>query len=210
LYSQAVIFGTTLRGGSVVAEDVEAKLALTTRPGGSDDQLSTWVAGTVRRALGYAVTLIRNQAEAEDIVHDCYIRLLARSDHYDLPKDGTKLLFRSITNACINWKQRRPPVVSLDDAERGGGADRLPPTVKADADPEHRAICGELGAAVAAALAELPVTQRAIVELRGLGHSLVDAADMLEISHANARVLLHRARRTLAARLRPFIEDQVT
>ena len=33
---------------------------------------------------------------------------------------------------------------------------------------------------------------------------------MLEISHANARVLLHRARRTLAARLRPFIEDHVT
>jgi DNA-directed RNA polymerase specialized sigma24 family protein len=33
---------------------------------------------------------------------------------------------------------------------------------------------------------------------------------MLEISHSNVRVMLHRARRTLATRLRPFIEDHVT
>jgi RNA polymerase sigma-70 factor (ECF subfamily) len=100
--------------------------------------------------------------------------------------------------------------VSLDAAGPGSGADRIPLTATADADPEHRAIRGELEAAVAAALNELPVTQRAIVELSSLGHSMVEVADMLEISHANARVMLHRARRTLAARLRPFIEDQVT
>ena len=55
------------------------------RPSRSDDPLGAWVADTVQRALAYAVTLVRNRAEAEDIVHDCYIRLLARSDHYDLP-----------------------------------------------------------------------------------------------------------------------------
>ena len=52
---------------------------------------------------------------------------------------------------------------------RGAGSDRLALAAKADADPEHRAICGELEAAVAAALAELPVTQRAIVELQQPG-----------------------------------------
>ncbi len=164
----------------------------------------------MKGALAYAVTLVRNQAEAEDIVHDCYIRLLARSEHYDLPSDGTKLLFRSITNACINWTQRRPPVVSLEVAEQGIGADRLSLAANSDADPEHRAICGELEAAVAAALTELPVAQRAIVELSSLGHSSQEIADMLEISHSNVRVMLHRARRTLATRLRPFIEDHVT
>jgi RNA polymerase sigma-70 factor (ECF subfamily) len=164
----------------------------------------------VQRALAYAMTLVGNRTEAEDIVHDCYIRLLARSDHYDLPNDGTKLLFRSVTNACINWSQRRPPVVSLEAAECGGGADRLSLATGSDADPEHRAIRGELEAAVAMAMNELPVTQRAVVELRSLGHSLVEIAEVLEISHANARVLLHRARQALATRLRPFTEDQVT
>ena len=176
----------------------------------SDDQLDAWVAGTVLRALAYAVTLVRNQTEAEDIVHDCYVRLLARSDQYDLPRDGTKLLFRSITNACINWTQRRPPLVNFEAAEQGRGADRMSLAARADAEPERRAIHGELEAAVAEAMTELPVGQRAIVELRSLGHSLLEVADILEISHANARVMLHRARRTLATRLRPFIEDHVT
>jgi RNA polymerase sigma-70 factor (ECF subfamily) len=101
-------------------------------------------------------------------------------------------------------------VVSLDAAEQGGGADGLSLAAGADADPEQRAICSELEAAVAAALTELPVTQRAIVELSSLGQSMVEVAEMLEISHANARVMLHRARRTLAARLRPYIEGHAT
>ncbi|WP_406701353.1 RNA polymerase sigma factor (plasmid) [Singulisphaera sp. Ch08] len=174
------------------------------RPGSPDDELSQWVADTVQRALAYAVTLIRNKADAEDIVHDCYRRLLSRADQYNLPDDGSKLLFKSITNACINWTRRRPPFVSLDVAEHGIGPD------KSDAEPEQRAIHGELEAAVTEALTELPVTQRAIVELRSLGHSLLEIAEMLEMSHANARVQLHRARQALATRLRPFIEDHVT
>lgn len=163
----------------------------------------------MQRALAYAITLVRNQAEAEDIVHDCYSRLLARSDKYDLPTDGTKLLFKAITNACINWTQRRPPVVSLETAEQGVGATGPALADKSDFEPDSCAIQGELEDAVAVALAELPLPQRAIVELRSLGHSLVEIADMLDLSHANARVLLHRARLKLATRLRPFIEDHV-
>ena len=70
----------TSDSSSVVAEDAEAKLARTSRPSRSDDELGAWIADTVQRALAYAVTLVRNRAEAEDIVHDCYSRLLARSD----------------------------------------------------------------------------------------------------------------------------------
>src|SRR4051794_34453271 len=107
---------------STVAEEAEAKLARTTRPSPPDDPIGAWVADTVRRALAYATTLVRDRAEAEDIVHDCYLRLMARSDRYDLPNDGTKLLFRSITNACINRGRRRAPVVSLEVAEHAKGA----------------------------------------------------------------------------------------
>jgi RNA polymerase sigma-70 factor (ECF subfamily) len=189
----------------VVCPSAEAKLARTSRPRRSDDDLGPWIAGTVQRALAYALTLVPNRADAEDLVHDCYSRLLARSDTYDLPRDGTRLLYKAITNACINWNGRRPPVVSLDAA---GGAPG--PEGKPDDQPQEQAIRGELEAAVAAALAELPVTQRAIVELRGLGHSSAEVAEMLEISPANERILLHRARQAMAVRLRPFIEDHVT
>lgn len=200
---------SSLRGRTSEAV-AEAKLARAAPPDRPGDDLDAWVEETGRPALAYAVTLVRNRAEAEDIVHDCYIRLLARSDRYDLPRDGTRLLFKAISNACINWTQRRPPVVSLDAAGREGGAGSLTPAVAADDDPVERAALGELEAGVAAALAELPVAQRAAVELRSLGHAPSEIAEMLGISRANARVLLHRARQALAARLRPFIEGHRT
>ena len=158
------------------------------------------MAETLPLALAFAVSLLGNRTDAEDIVQDCYSRLLAKSDQYDLPRDGSKLLLKSISNASINLTQRRRPAVSLDAA-----AD----LAVSQSDAEQGAIHRELEAAVALALANLPVNQRAIVELRSLGHSLLEIADMLEVSHANARVLLHRARQQLAQSLAPFLEENV-
>jgi RNA polymerase sigma-70 factor (ECF subfamily) len=127
------------------------------------------------------------------------MRLLAKSDIYDLPNDGVKLLFRSITHACINWHQRRPRERDLNPEEAGLAV------IHSNAGPEELAMLGELEVAVGEALMALPVLQRAAVELRSLGHSLTEVADILEISHANARVTLHRARHALVERLATFL-----
>lgn len=173
----------------------------------SDDELDAWVASTAPRALAFALTLVRSRPEAEDIVHDCYGRLLARTAHYDLPRDGSKLLFKAITNACINWTQRRSPTVSLEEAGQHGGADVCWPADRSSAGPAELAMQRELDEAIRDALGELPVTQRAVVELHSMGHSLVEIAEMLDISHDNARTRLHRGRERLAVRLRPFLRE---
>ncbi len=180
----------------------------------ADEELNDWIVSTVQQALAFALSLLRNRVEAEDIVHDCYGRLLARADKYDLPRDGSKLLFKAISNACINATQRRAPTVSLDATTNSPDGDATDLTTTALADklgsqPEQQAMHRELEAALESALGELSTMQRAVIELRGLGFSLVDAAQMLEISDANARTLLHRGRARLAQRLRPFLEENV-
>jgi RNA polymerase sigma factor (sigma-70 family) len=170
------------------------------------DAIDAWVAGTVQRALAYATTLVRSRPDAEDIVQDCYGRLLAKSSRYDLVNDGRKLLFRAITNACINWTTRRAPVVNLEP----GVAEARFVDERAETCPEQQAMTRELEQAVGTALAELPVNQRAVVELSSMGYSLVEIAEMLEITQGNARVILHRARQSLAVRLRPHSEENVT
>lgn len=174
----------------------------------SSDPLGVWVEETAQRALGFAITLVRNRQDAEDIVHDCYLRLLTKSGEYDLPRDGMKLLFRSITNACINWTQRRPPEQSFDQLERVSGAESRSLADGRAIDPAAAAMRNELEIAVAKALRELPVVQRAAIELRSLGHSLEEIAEMLDVSHANARVILHRARTALAEKLQHLIEEE--
>lgn len=178
------------------------------------DELNDWIVSTVQQALAFALSLLKNRVEAEDIVHDCYGRLLARADKYDLPRDGSKLLFKAISNACINATQRRAPTVSLEEVTNSPGANLTAPADMGLADkvgsqPEQQAMHRELEAALKKALEELSTMQRAVIELRGLGFSLLDAAELLEISHANARTLLHRGRARLAQRLRPFLEENV-
>ena len=59
----------------------------------------------------------------------------------------------------------------------------------------------------AAAIAALPERQRAVITLRDVdGWTAAEVCDLLDLSEANQRVLLHRAR----ARVRQALEDDVT
>ena len=161
--------------------------------------LDAWVEATLAGAVAFAHSLLRDPAAAEDVVHDCFCRLLRRADVYDLPRDGTKLLYRAITNACINHTQRARPVGGLEDSDLADGR---------TATPADQAAAAELEAAVSRGLCRLSMMQRAAIELRSLGHSLEDIADTLGLSASNAGVLLHRARKALAAELGAFLRDR--
>ncbi|MEW4488158.1 RNA polymerase sigma factor [Thalassoglobus sp. JC818] len=166
------------------------------------DELSAWITESAPRALAYAVSLVRNVSVAEDLVQDCYQRLLTKSEEYDLPKDGTKLLFKAVTNASINWNQREAKSLSLHAVKQNSNF-----PAAASERPLQAAVRRELDDAVGIALAELPVEQRAVIELHVMGHTTSDIANMLELTPENVRVLRHRARKQLAAQLRPFLEN---
>lgn len=174
---------------------------------GNPADLDAWVLATAPRAVAFAASLLRDRSRAEDVVQDCYCRLLQKADVYDLPRDGIKLLFRAVTNACINLNTRRRNLLSLDgfrDGQNGGGwevADRK-------AEEPGRAMLGkELERAIESGLARLPVQHRAALELKSLGHSQQEIAELLEITSSHAGVLVHRARKTMAEFLAPLIGE---
>lgn len=150
------------------------------------------------RALAYARTLLRDTAAAEDVVQDCYCRLLDKAAVYDLPGEGIKILLRAITNACIDRKSRERVLLSLEVEHEQVCESRSP-------SPLHEAIGRELAARIEVALAGLPVGQRAAVHLSSLGYTLPEVAELLGTSHANARVLVHRGRKALEQSLGPFL-----
>jgi RNA polymerase sigma-70 factor (ECF subfamily) len=168
--------------------------------------LDAWVLATASDAVAYAASLLRDRSAAEDVVQDCYCRLLARADVYNLPTDGRKLLFTAVTNACINRNTRARPILSLHgpDEERVSWE----PVAKAGTQPDLAAMQRELQRAVDEGLARLPVAQRAALELKGMGYSLQEIGDMLEVTPSNAGVLVYRARRAMAQFLAPFVEER--
>jgi RNA polymerase sigma-70 factor (ECF subfamily) len=182
--------------------DVDARPAGVHPPAGD---LDAWVLSTWPAAVAYAASLLTDRSLAQDIVHDCYCHLLRHSD-YDLPRDGRRLLFKSVTHECFKHNSRRRPMVSLpfllgESGWPGAGSE-------AD-DPARVAMCRELEMLLGKSLASLPVRQRAALELKSLGHTLAEIAEALHTSVTNAGALIHRARREMARRLRPHLEDRV-
>lgn len=169
--------------------------------------VEAWARAVAPRAVAYARSLLPDKHRAEDVVQDCFGRLLARADAYDLPADGTKLLFASVTNACVNETTRRKPVLRLVRGGDDGDAAEDPPDRRAPA-PDDRLVHAELAAAIAAGLAALPPNQRAAVELKSLGYAQAEIATMLGVSPSNAGVLIHRGRQVLAVALAAFLPGE--
>jgi RNA polymerase sigma factor (sigma-70 family) len=163
---------------------------------------------TLPRALGFATSLLRDRSLAEDVVHDCYVRLLQKADTYDLPRDGTKILFKAITNTCIDRNYRDRTLLSLEvDEGREGNA----PLRLADhraIHPHDQVVQRELETALAVELGRLTVAQRGALELKSLGYSLDEIAEALGTSPSNAGVLVYRARKILAEQLSRFLEPR--
>ena len=167
--------------------------------------VEAWVLATLPRAVAFARSLLRDPAAAEDVAHDCYCRILAKADVYDIPADGTKILFRAITNACIDRTGRDRKHHTLDaDPETDGVPE--PADVRVPSPPDA-ATRRELEAALDAGLAQLPPAQRAAVELKALGYSLQEIADAVGVTANHAGVLIHRGRQALAKHLTRFQDD---
>jgi RNA polymerase sigma-70 factor (ECF subfamily) len=167
---------------------------------GSDAQLDAWIREIAPRAVAYARTLLKRPDRAEDVVQDVMMRLLDHED-YDLLEDGEKLVFRSVTNACINATTRRRELLSLDAESAGGWS--LADEVASDAapDPADAAVERELMERVEQELRALPPMQRAAVELKAMGRTLKQIAATLDVSDSNAGVLVHRGRERLKQNL---------
>ena len=169
--------------------------------------LDAWVLATASRAVAFATSLLRDRDRAEDVVQDCYCRLLQKADIYDLPGSGVKLLFKAITRTCINLTSRDRHILSF---QAMGGRDEEGAWEAEDtrtAAPLVTAMHRELEQAVGEALARLPVQQRAAQELRSLGHSQEEIGELLEVTSSHAGVLVHRARQAMAALLAPLVGE---
>jgi RNA polymerase sigma-70 factor (ECF subfamily) len=91
-------------------------------------------------------------------------------------------------------------------ALRGRGQWKVPP--QSWTDPEQHALDAETLSVVSRAVDHLPPAQREVLTMRDLvGWSAPEVCDALEISEANQRVLLHRARSRIRTALERHFDE---
>lgn len=149
--------------------------------------------GALRRT---ARTLVSTPACADEVVQDTWLAVLHGVRSFQGRSSLRTWIFGILINRARSAGVREARMVPLDDTSREPAR---------DATPNQRLLDKELGAALEAAIAGLPERQRAIVVLRdALGWSSEDVQHLLAVNELNQRVILHRARSRLRARLDHF------
>lgn len=173
--------------------------------GETDEALVARVADGDRRAYGHLVDrhldrtvtiarrILNNQADAEDVAQEAFLRLWRHADRFDPGAARFATWFyRVTTNLCLD-RTRRAPMAALEAA-----GDPVDPAM----DQEQSLAAQRTRAAVAAAVADLPDRLRAAVTLTyDGGLSNAEAAKALDVSVKALESLLVRARKALREKL---------
>ena len=160
---------------------------------------------------------VRTHASAEEVVQEAWLGVVRGLDGFE----GRAQLRTWVFRILVNVARRRGRTENRMNAELSGPTvdsgrfrdddDPYPGHWRADAapadwGPEPVLLAAEFRAVLEKALAELPERQRAVVELRDVhGFDCEEVCQLLELTAANQRVLLHRGR----AKLRGALEGVI-
>ncbi len=164
---------------------------------------------------------VSNRAVAEEIVQETWLGVLQGLDRFEARSSLKTWIFRILMNRArtrLQRERRTVPFSSLMGDEHDPIVDPgrfLPADHPAAADhwsspprcwgetPESDFLRRETRAHIQKMIATLPPGQQAVITLRDIeGWTASEASSILDISEANQRVLLHRAR----ARVRQALE----
>jgi len=162
---------------------------------------------------------VATREAAEDVVQETFLGVIQGIGRFEGRSSLKTWMFRILVNRARTRGERegrtRPfsaLALGLDVDEPAVDPDRFasegrwagywsaPPA--AHELPEASVLAAELGGELRAVLEKLPPAQRTVLELRDVqGLSAAEVCELLDLSEANQRVLLHRARSRARAAL---------
>lgn len=158
-----------------------------------------------------ARSFVPSQAVAEEVVQDTWLALLRGLDRFEERSSLRTWLFTILVNRARTTGAREARSVAdagpAVDASRFGpsGAWAVPPEHWVE-EAENRVDAVKLSQLLRAGIERLPARQREVVLLRDVeGLTSTEVRQVLAISEANQRVLLHRGR----SRLRRVLESEL-
>jgi RNA polymerase sigma-70 factor (ECF subfamily) len=156
--------------------------------------------------LRLATSFVRSRDEAEEVIQDTWLAVLAGIDGFQGKSSFRTWLFRILVNRARARGKREARMIPLS-ATAADVDSALPVFASAPVrSPEHELLGAELRAAIAAAIDGLPPEQRRVITLRDVeGWSAPEVCAALDLTPGNQRVVLHRARLHVRTALQPYL-----
>jgi RNA polymerase sigma-70 factor (ECF subfamily) len=203
-----------------VSDDLRDVAALRS---GDEATFERWVQ-THHTALARLASHYVSASVADEVVQETWLAFLHSLERFEGRSSLKTWLFRTLLNCARNRRRKESrsiPFSALFDAngpdaspvdetrfERAGpraGAWSAPPRSFGE-DGEHKLLRVELGAQLQEAVNALPPAQREVIVLRDVeGWESQEVCEVLGVSEANQRVLLHRARARVRSELERYL-----
>jgi len=154
-----------------------------------------------QRLYRVARTILRDDAEAEDVMQDAYVRAYQHLSEFEGRAKFSTWLTRIAVHEALARSRRCLRFQSLDNSEKcyGGIMGSL---TSAGRDPEQATYDHELDEVLEKAILKLPEDYRLIFMLRYVeGMTTDETAECLALTPENVKVRLHRARAGLRKEL---------
>jgi RNA polymerase sigma-70 factor (ECF subfamily) len=181
--------------------------------------LDSWSGGMLRLARSFVST----EESAAEVVQETWLAVIEGIGRFEGRSSVKTWVYRILTNTAKRRGTREQKVVPVSSIDSDSGPTVDPSRFRPPGDPfpghwwefpptwptpEQGLLGGEVRSRLAAALDELPDRQRTVILLRDVeGYGSDEVCDLLEITAANQRVLLHRARAFVRGKLEEYYKE---
>jgi RNA polymerase sigma-70 factor (ECF subfamily) len=192
--------------------------------GGDESAYATLLDAWSGKLQRVARCFVTTHDSASEVVQETWLAVLKGIGGFEGRSSLKTWIFRILVNAAKRRSVQEGRVIpwsslltaddagpTVDPARFRGPNDPYPgdwwayPSPWPEPTPEQATLAAEIRNHVAAAVNELPDRQRVVITLRDVeGHTSEEVCAILDISTANQRVLLHRARAWVRGRLEEY------
>ncbi|MDP2654205.1 MAG: sigma-70 family RNA polymerase sigma factor [Candidatus Omnitrophota bacterium] len=158
--------------------------------------------------LNFALRILGNRADAEDVTADVFGVLIVRRDAYQPKAKFSTWLYTVTRNACISKIRKHKNVFSLWFQGQNGEYDEIPVPDKQPS-VSMRLADQETGEQIRKAIEKLPDSQKEALILREYhGMSYDEISQVLGCSLENVKILIFRGRERLRRELTSFLTEE--
>ena len=154
-----------------------------------------------QRVYRIARAILRDDAEAEDVMQDAYVRAYQNLADFEGRAKFITWLTRIALNEALARVRRRSRFQLIDSSDPSNG-DLMNSATSSRRNPEQESYDRELSGVIEKAVLALPDEYRVVFMLRDVeGMSTEEAAEYLNLTQENVKVRLHRAHAKLRKQL---------
>jgi RNA polymerase sigma-70 factor (ECF subfamily) len=193
-------------------EDVDSEL-ITAINAGRVERFQELVERYQGKLYNFGLKMCGDSRDSEDMVQDTFLNVFKYLKDFRYETKFRNWLYRIATSTCIKGRRKSKYApdreFSLDEFLPQDEADITDTVPQWAAQPLDQVLNEELSRRLKAAILALPDKYRLVLVLRDVeGFSTAETADILNLSAANVKVRLHRARLSLREDLKGYFKHE--